>query len=237
MIALDNGDKIQGDASAATVVDYTLHGFVGTTATQLADGQLAAATGDLYTAGAAGIGVSSIILVNTDTSARTVNLYLTPSGGTARRLIPKDMTLAAGYSLITDGMKTTVINTEGEVLSGGAVISDAGVAITVESPTSSEDITIFFTNRAITITEMRAVLLGSSTPSVTWTIRHHATDRSNAGNEVVTGGTTTTSTTSGDDVTSFNDATIPADSFVWCETTAQSGTVTELHISIIFNVD
>lgn len=109
--------------------------------------------------------------------------------------------------------------------------------ITIENPTDAEDMTMFFTNRAITITEMRAVLLGSSTPSVTWTIRHHATDRSNAGNEVVTSGTTTTSTTSGSDVTSFNDATIPTDSFVWIETTAQSGTVTELSVTLVADID
>lgn len=109
--------------------------------------------------------------------------------------------------------------------------------LTIESPTSSEDVTIFFTNRAITITEMRAVLNnGTATPSVTWTIRH-STDRSATGNEVVTGGTTTTSVSTGSDVTSFNDATIPADSFVWLATTAQSGTVPELHISIIGTID
>jgi len=109
-------------------------------------------------------------------------------------------------------------------------------SITVESPADDEDITIFFTKDAITITEMRAVVIGS-TPSVTWTIRHHATDRSNAGAEVVTGGTTTTSTTAGSDVTAFDDATIPADSYVWLETTAQSGTVTEIAISIIYTID
>jgi hypothetical protein len=84
---------------------------------------------------------------------------------------------------------------------------------------------------------MRAVLIGSATPSVTWTIRHHATDRSNAGNEVVTGGTTTTSVTTGSDVTAFNDATIPLDSFIWLETTAKSGSVNELHVTIIYTVD
>jgi len=83
---------------------------------------------------------------------------------------------------------------------------------------------------------MRAVLIGSSTPSVTWTIRH-GSDRSAAGNQVVTGGTTTTSTTTGSDVTSFNDATIPADSFIWIETTAQSGTVTELSVTLIASID
>ena len=107
----------------------------------------------------------------------------------------------------------------------------------MESPSGSEDISIAFTNRAITITEMRAVLIGSSTPSVTWTIRHNATDRSAAGSEVVTSGTTTTSTTSGSDVTAFNDATIPLDSFIWLETTAQSGVVTELSVTIVYTVD
>lgn len=108
-------------------------------------------------------------------------------------------------------------------------------SITVESPTATEDISIYFTNVAITILEMRAVVRGSS-PSVTWTIRH-ATDRSAAGAQVVTGGTVTTSQTTGSDVTTFNDATIPADSFIWLETTAQSGTVDELAVTLFHNED
>ena len=111
-------------------------------------------------------------------------------------------------------------------------------SITLESPTGAEDITMFFTNRAITITEMRAVLsLGTTTPSITWTIRHHASDRSNAGAEVVTGGTETTSVTTGSDVTAFDDATIPADSWVWLETSSQSGTTPEFHVTLIASID
>ena len=109
-------------------------------------------------------------------------------------------------------------------------------AITVESPGSAEDISMFFTEDAITITKMAAVLVGSATPSVTWTVRHH-TDRSNAGNEVVTSGTTTTSTTTGSIVTTFNDATVPAASFVWLETSAQSGTVNSLNLTILYRID
>ena len=108
-------------------------------------------------------------------------------------------------------------------------------SITVENPNGSEDISIFFTNKAITITEMRAVVRGT-TPSVTWTIRH-GTDRSATGAEVVTSGTTTTSQTTGSDVTSFNDATIVADSFVWLETTAATGTIAEIAITIIYDED
>lgn len=106
----------------------------------------------------------------------------------------------------------------------------------LENPVATDEFTLGFTNRAITITEIRAVLVGSSTPSVTWTIRH-STDRSATGNEVVTSGTTTTSTTTGSDVTSFNDATIPADSFIWLEVSAQSGTVTELSVTAIASID
>jgi len=127
----------------------------------------------------------------------------------------------------------------GTVVTGNvnAIAPKWGKAITVEDPTSSEDISIFFTEKAITVTEIRAVLIGSSTPSVTWTVRHDATDRNDTGIEVVTSGTTTTSVTAGDDVTSFNDATIPADSYVWLETTAQSGTVTEITVTIIGTFD
>lgn len=108
--------------------------------------------------------------------------------------------------------------------------------ITVEAPTAAEDLSMFFTPVAITVTKIVAVLVGSATPSVTWTLRH-STDRSAAGNEVVTGGTATTSVSTGSVVTSFDDATIPADSFVWLETTAQSGTVGQVTVTAIYTED
>ena len=54
---------------------------------------------------------------------------------------------------------------------------------------------------------------------------------------MVTGGTVTTSTTTGGVVTSFNDATVPADSFVWLKTTAQSGTVGQINITVFYRQD
>ena len=123
MIALDNGDKIRGDASAATVVDYTIHGVDANAIKQMADGQLPSTIGDLYTSDSTDA-VSSIILVNTDSSARTVNLYITPSGGSARRLIPKDMSLGVGYSLHTDGKTITVTDLIGGKLTTSVALSD-----------------------------------------------------------------------------------------------------------------
>lgn len=117
MIALDSGDKIQGDASVAAKVDYTLHGLDANAIKQLADGQLADSKGDLFTADSADV-VATITLCNTHDAALTVNLYLLPSGGTTRRLIPKDCSLGVGYSLHTDGKSVVIMNpTGGQVTS------------------------------------------------------------------------------------------------------------------------
>jgi hypothetical protein len=48
----------------------------------------------------------------------------------------------------------------------------------------------------------------------------------------VTGGTTTTNTSTGQAITTFNNASVAANSFVWLTTTAVSGTVNQLHASI-----
>lgn len=351
MIALNDGDKIRGDAEAAAEVDYLIVSFIGEVPTNLADGQLPDAIGDLYTAGADGIGISSIILVNTGAAAQAVNLYLTPNGGTARRLIEKDYSLGVGKAIYTDGkvMKpepatfaghnfldgdthpdtaaqavtrgsivvgdatpewnelpigaatkylrsdgtdpayaaipaSEVVNTpaggigatdvqaaldelDDEKASdphdlGGAQhgqdtlanlnakVSDATLdtdtakrppsqgqfSITVEDPSDAEDICLGFTFVAITITEIQAVVVGSDTPSVTID-PSHSTDRSAAGNDILAAATAITNTTTGQNLTSFDDPTIPADSWIWLLTTAQSGTVDELTVTIKYTVD
>jgi parallel beta-helix repeat protein len=116
MISLDNGDKIQGDTTTASKVDYTIQGVVGTTLTQQANGQLPNTIGDLYTSTVNGTVVAGLTLVNTNTTAENVNLYLLPSGGTARRIIPKDLSLGVNYSLIFDGNVIQVLNDKGEAL-------------------------------------------------------------------------------------------------------------------------
>jgi len=116
-------------------------------------------------------------------------------------------------------------------------LTETSKSLTVELPTASEDISMFFTSEAVTITKMAAVLTaGDGSESVTWTVRH-STDRSATGNEVVTGGTATTSLTTGSIVTSFNDATIPANSFVWFETTAMANNPASINITVIYDKD
>jgi len=142
MITLDNGDKIRGDATNATEVDFTIYGLDNNTLKQLADGQLPNSIGDLYTADSTDV-ATAIVLVNTGAAHNHVNLYLTPSGGTARRLIPKDLQLEAGYSVYFEGGKCSVLTT------GGAIVytfdttvflddTDGGTnGLTTRAPTSN----------------------------------------------------------------------------------------------------
>lgn len=107
---------------------------------------------------------------------------------------------------------------------------DKPTAIEIENPSGSERIMWFRTYVATTVNEINAVLQGSSTPSVTFSVRFDA-DRSAVGTELLTGGRVLTNVTTGvsyvPDVTS-----IPAGVWVWVQTTAQSGTVLELEIAM-----
>lgn len=107
----------------------------------------------------------------------------------------------------------------------------------LENPTASENKYLFFTPVAVTITAVRMVLVGSSTPSVTMNIKH-STDRSDATpNSLWTVDEVITNVTTGDAGAAFDDATIPANSYVWFVTTAQSGTVTEFDLYGTYTLD
>lgn len=138
----------------------------------------------------------------------------------------------SGVSPVNDNHLTTKYWVE-EHVSGQ--IPTLSKSISVESPTNSEDITLFYTDIAITMKEFNTVMTGTS-PSITYTVKHES-DRSAAGDEVVTGGSTTTSTTAGDSVTSFNDATVPANRWLWLETTASGVAQTSFHITMRYTED
>jgi hypothetical protein len=104
-------------------------------------------------------------------------------------------------------------------------------ATTLETPSSTEKVPLFFNTSSFNLTQIRSVLTGSSSPSVTFSIRY-GTDLSAAGTEVVTSGITCANTTGGVSTTSFNNGTIPANNFVWITTSAVSGNVTALNVSL-----
>jgi len=123
MIALNNTDVIEGGASANSVVDFVISGLDGYTITQLAQGQLTTTYTTALLTATQSTAVSSIVLTNTDSSARTVNLYLdSADGGNPRNLIPKDLSLGAGSTLIFNGKSMTVVDTDGGMLTAPALV-------------------------------------------------------------------------------------------------------------------
>lgn len=127
----------------------------------------------------------------------------------------------------TDGIKLDGIESNAEV---NPTLSKT---FTLDAPTAADDITIFRTDVAITVVEVIAVSTGT-TPSTTYQLKH-STDRNAAGNALTTSAATT-STTIGDTAT-LSDATIPANSWIWIETTAASGTGVILSIDIRYTED
>ena len=159
--------------------------------------------------------------------------YIVPRTDTAANFTANDPTLVAGELAIESDTGRAKVGdgaTAWTSLPYTSPRKEQYKSLTLLDPAVNDDISMGFTNRPLVVTEMRAVVRGT-TPSVTWTLRH-ASDRSAAGTEVVTGGTTTTSETTGSDVTVFDAAAIPADSFYWLEVSAKSGTVQELHVSM-----
>jgi hypothetical protein len=104
--------------------------------------------------------------------------------------------------------------------------------ILIEQPTSSENISIFKTDVAITVKEVTTVSTGT-TPSTTYQIKH-SSDRSASGNNLTTS-TSTTSKTTGDFATLSN-VNISANSWVWLVTTAASGTDVSLTVDIKYTI-
>jgi hypothetical protein len=126
-----------------------------------------------------------------------------------------------------------LVNVAGEVkeLPLSDVLAGQFRGITIDAPTATEKLPLFFTTVAMTLSAVKTVVLGSATPSVTYTLKT-GTDVSAAGTSIATG--TTTSTTTGDSGTIQNSGTIAANSWVWLETSAKSGTVDTLHLTTAF---
>lgn len=89
----------------------------------LADGQLGTTKATLYTAPTSKQAViSTIRLVNTSSSAVKINLYFKASGGTSRRLLPKDMEFGARFSAVLDDEITLEA---ADIIEGDATIASA----------------------------------------------------------------------------------------------------------------
>lgn len=107
-IILNDGYLLEGDASVADKIDYTVSGLDGTTLKMLASGQLDDNKATLYTASGVDI-IRSITLFNTHNISVIVNLYI--NDGSSRQVVGAE--LGAGYHAQFDGDKLTVEDENG----------------------------------------------------------------------------------------------------------------------------
>lgn len=110
-------------------------------------------------------------------------------------------------------------------------------SITIEDPAADEDIGVWFTFQAITIRELECSIVGSTSVTID---PFHDLNRSGAGGakDILTTPTAISATTSVNiAAAALNDATIPADSWIIMETTALSGTPTQLSVTFRYTID
>lgn len=169
------------------------------------------------------IGAGTSSTVGTVTSVATTGAI---TGGTFTTSGTIAHSTAAGYKHIPTGGAT------GQWLkysaSGTAAWTDLkwNKSLTIDAPVSGDNVIIFFTPDAYTISEIRLVAQGTS-PSCVVNLYHGTSIAS--GTLIDTN--TVTSTTTGHDVTSISNTAIPANGFVW----ATIGTTTNtnaVHITL-----
>lgn len=136
----------------------------------------------------------------------------------------------AGSFFVQDGYSSSTITTFEELVQ--QAIENAGAigpkSATILNPLGTESLTLFYVNAASTVKQLTTSIRG--TGSITVDIFYAPTPAA-SGTSLVTGGVTVTGTTI---TTSFSNAVIPAGSYVRLATSALSGTVGELAISIDF---
>lgn len=137
------------------------------------------------------------------------------------------------FKSLTSTGGTVTINSTGDTVNLESVAPTLSKTFTLQEPTATDDITIFRTDVAITIQEITTVNVGT-TPSTTLIIKHDTT-RSATGTNVVNS-VASTNTGTGASLT-IADSTIPANSWIWLETSAASGTDVYLTIDIRYTED
>lgn len=137
----------------------------------------------------------------------------------------------AGSFFGQDGYTPGVTNTFEELVD--QALRDAGAigpkSVTVVNPSGSENVTLFYVNAEATVQQLTASIRGTS-PSINVDV-YYAPTPATSGTSLVSGGVTVTDTSI---VTSFDNAVIPANSYVRMVLSAKSGTVSELAVSLDF---
>jgi len=104
-------------------------------------------------------------------------------------------------------------------------------SITVENPTSSENIIMFYSFDQITILQIQAVVKATAGSSITIDPLY-GTSVTGGTTHILSSATVISNTTTGQSLTTFNSSDVPASNWILLTTTALSGVVTQLSVSV-----
>lgn len=111
-------------------------------------------------------------------------------------------------------------------------------SISIPYPAPSENIIMFYTNTALSLSRITTLLAPASagqTPTVNVSVKFDANSIAYGALEVISGGIVTQNTTFGQSNTNFNNPTIPARSWVWLDTANTTTNCALLHVTMEFN--
>lgn len=114
----------------------------------------------------------------------------------------------------------------------GATGAQGPTGVSLSYPLAADKLPLLFTTPAITVASVRTLVSGTA-PSVTFSLRY-GTDFSAAGTKIKTVDMTSTSATTGDSFSSFDNAAIPADNWLWLVVESISGTVLTFNATVRF---
>jgi len=169
-----------------------------------------------------------IIGLNVDLSlATSTNLLRIDNTAGNGVLLEPYTTAAAGLVPATEGTTNRYLRSDG----GWTILPTQSKSISIKDP-QVEEITLFATNEAITITKIVLSRKGTGTVSVDFA---HGTDSTSTNNTILATQNVTASTLTSV-TTGFTDNTIPINSFVNMDITAV-GSATEFNVTIFYRPD
>lgn len=166
--------------------------------------------------GTSDITASAVTLAKIANAA--ANSKLLGSGASGSGAAYTELTLGTGLSFTSTTLNVTGLKYR--------------ASLTIENPTSAESIPFFYTSQAATITKVRVVVKGS-TPSVTSNVGYGTSIASLT--SVTTAPSAVTNATTGVDST-LNNTAIPADGYLVFTSSAQSGTVNWMNVTVEYTI-
>jgi hypothetical protein len=125
--------------------------------------------------------------------------------------------------------RTLQVDASGNIIEGSTNVKQLKAA-SIQSPTSSENVTLFYTAEAITVNSVREVITGGT--SVTYSLVYSSTRTGSTTNIV---SSHAASSTTGANASIAN-ASVPAGSWVWIISTGVNGSVTEFHLTVNYHL-